>query len=216
MLSLSGLGVVPTPYKCSSTICYGTDGGATHALFKETQYQMNRLGRGLFGSAWKSIAVDGFIGRATAAAANLAFPKRQALVRYANPTSFTQLAGWISTDRTTFLPTLTNAANAALGAGEAPVKIEARVDAFSKEGPAQTSSASAQPGVATPTPGITIPAPDIAIPGSGTHMSPAPAAPPPPPPPAKKGNAIVWGVAVVAVVGLVGAAAYAAKRRRGR
>jgi hypothetical protein len=209
MLAVSGLGVTATPFKCTSTICYGTDGGATHALFKETQYQMNRVGAAAI-LKWRPISVDGFIGGETVTAARNVFSKFLDLSKYSSPSSFAQLAGWISADRS--IPDVLRriADTMRPATAEAPAKIEARTDAFEKEGPAKTTPA------ATAQPDIKIPSPDIAIPSPGAPAA-IPGRPAAAASPAKSGGgAIIWGVAVVAVVGLVGAAAYAAKRRKRR
>src|SRR3989304_325554 len=89
-----GLGKTATVYKCNSTICYGTDGGATHALFKETQYQMNRSGSAIFGSNWTAVQVDGLIGSGTLTAARKLFPKISEIVQagWSSPSTFTQLS----------------------------------------------------------------------------------------------------------------------------
>jgi hypothetical protein len=209
MLSLSGLGATASyPYTCNATICYGTGGGATHALFKEMQFQLNRVGAALLGSKWVPIRVDGFIGTGTVGAVRFVFPLVEGLTKYANPPTFATLSRWISEDPS-IVGVLRSKADALRPMTvEAPAKTEARVTAYAQEGPAKTANADALPGV-------TVPSPNVTIPGtSQTPTAPASAYGPPYTPPAQKGGAIVWVVAGIAVVGLVSAAVYASKRRR--
>lgn len=209
MLSIAGLGdTASSPYKCNSTICYGADGGATHALFKELQFQLNRVGVAQLGNRWVPIKVDGFIGAGTVGAVRFVFPLVQGLAQYANPPTFETLSKWIS-EQAWIVGVLHTTADALRPAAvEAPAKTAARVAAYAAEGSAKTS--------VPPPPNVTAPKPDVYVPGTSTPTAPASAYGPPYTPPEKKGGAIVWGVAVVAAVGLIGAAAYAMKRRKRR
>lgn len=209
--ALQGLGVTPAPYTCKSTICYGSDGGATHALFKETQYQMNRAGVATFGTSWRTIAVDGFIGAETAAAARVLFPRFAALKMYSNPTDFRQLAYWISEDRS--IPTTLRGIADQLkpSTAQPPQVVENRIDTFAKEGPAA--------GSVPPAPNVPIPKPDVYIPPV-TQQPPVTQPPssggfwPTPVAPAEKSKAFVWVVVGIAATGLIATAAMVARRRR--
>jgi hypothetical protein len=59
---LGGALVEGTNYKCGTKICYGSDGGATHAKFQELQQAANQVAA-FYGMG--QIAVDGFIGTQT-------------------------------------------------------------------------------------------------------------------------------------------------------
>lgn len=59
---LGGTLIEGTNYKCGTKICYGSDGGVTHATFQQLQQVANQVAR-LYGLG--QIAVDGFIGTAT-------------------------------------------------------------------------------------------------------------------------------------------------------
>jgi hypothetical protein len=216
-----GLGATaPAPYKCNSTICYGSDGGATHALFKETQYQINRAGQAIFGTNWTKIGLDGFIGEKTRLAYVRLAPKIPTLVNanYAKPAHFTELSKWISGveflygSRTFITDAIRRAADSATGRAEAPATISTRTGSYAQEGPAKTS-ASNIPNITSPTGAgamATLP-PSTQVPASST----APAAPPGEAPKSRTGAKVFIGVvAAAAVIGLVATAAYSAKRRR--
>jgi hypothetical protein len=204
----------PVPYKCNSTICYGSDGGATHALFKETQYQMNRAGRALFGTKWPTISVDGFIGSRTLSSYKLLAPKVAAFVGagYLTPSSYQVLSGWISSSRPFITDAIRKVGDAIIGRAEIPAVITTRMGSWAQEGPAK-GSVPAQPVIQAPAPIVHVPPTIQPPPNAGT------------PPPAEDeagagkksmtgGKVFIGIVAVVAAVGLVATAAYAAKRRR--
>jgi hypothetical protein len=134
----------------------------------------------------------------------------EGLTQWANPPAFETLSLWIA-DNPYVVGVLRSKADALRPAAvEAPAKTEARVAAYAAEGPAKTTAGS------TTQPNVTYPKPGLTIPGTSTPTAPASAYGPPYTPPEKKGGAIVWVVAGVAVVGLVSAAVYASKRRKRR
>lgn len=227
MLVLSGqLGAAAPTYKCNSTICYGADGtGATHALFKETQYQINRAGKAFFGTSWSSIPVDGFIGSKTLSAARKLFPKIAALVSagYSAPTYFADVAKYIAASGAFIPDALRRAADQKTGQAQNPSQISTRQAAYASEGPAKSGTAAQLPAVDVPVPSVQTPATNQQ-PADATAIAVAAAA-------AQAeadrqaaagkkmstGAKVAIGVtAVVAVVGLVAAAAYATKKRRRR
>lgn len=195
--ALYGLGDT-VPFKCSATICYGSDGGATHALFKETQYQMNRAGLAVFGTGWSAIAVDGFIGPRTLTAAKKLLPKVPGL-SHGPPGTFPELAKWISDTRTQVPDLLRAEADRLTKRPEPPQVIENRQDTYSKEGPAA--------GSAPQLPDVSIPRPNVAVPPTSQIPGNLPGAAP-------KSKAFVWVVVGFTTVGIVTTAALVARRRR--
>lgn len=184
----AGLGETFDRYKCNASICYGTDGGSTHALFKEFQYQLNRAGKAL-ASGWKSISVDGFIGSDTLrgynalAAATTASGGIYRGLPFAS--SFVDLSGKIRT--TDLVVYVAEIANQASGKSESPSDIEARAAAAIREGQATT--------VATP------------VRYDGTPVTVA----------KRPGIAMAVGItAGLAAVGLVGVAILQRRKRRRR
>lgn len=217
MLSLAGMnGLGQTSYgrfKCNSTICYGTDGGATHALFKETQYQMNRAGAAIFGSSWTPIKVDGFIGSGTVSAARKLFPKIPEIVErgFQSPKSYVELAQVVDGAKNArgeplISTALRAAADRATGRAEPPQQVMTRTESYSQEGPAKVSS--------TGQPVVTKTSPDVAV--SPTSQIPADATGYESGGTSKAGKRFALVVAGLAAVGLVGAAVYAQRRRRRR
>lgn len=142
------LGETFNRYTCNSSICFGNDGGTTHALFKEIQFQINRAGAKMYPGAWKNIGVDGFIGAGTVAGYKLVALFAPDLVKGGRlqPKSFTELASWVRDEHPKILNALTTLGDNATGKEENLQAITARIDAAKQDKGTVSSAASSSSG----------------------------------------------------------------------
>lgn len=187
---LAALGQTFSNYKCNSSICYGIDGGTTHAVFKEFQYQLNRAGGKL--SGWKPISIDGFIGSETLNAYRIL---KASGVYYGaqlpSAYSFVDLSGKVATG--TLLYDVRDLADEMTTSVESAGEIQSRAETAAQEGSTTTAS--------TP----------VRSDGSPTTLAPVGSGRP--------GLSLKMGVgitAALAAVGLVGVALYQKSKKRRR
>lgn len=186
----TGLGQTFSRYKCNTTICYGTDGGPTHALFRELQHQLNRAGTQL----GFRIEEDGFIGKNTVAAYRKVASLIPALVQraLASPKDHVELANW--TRNQNVLEDVMLFADQLTRTEESPVEIERRAAEAIVEAKQTTPS--------TPTDSAGRPTATVEAQEAAAAARPR----------KSKAGLVVGGVAALAAIGLVGVALY--QRRR--